>query len=78
MPTVGEEPWQAARPSSEACGTRSPQSAPAPTRAIRRSASIETVFIAAVRTSRVSERSPSGSAEWPVRWAPIRSPSAFA
>src|SRR5215213_9884322 len=62
MQTFGLEPCSAAKPASDAPGTRSCQSAPAPTRALPASTSSWTPARPAVRSSTVSAREPSALA----------------
>ena len=75
---IGAEPYRVARPSSDAFGRSSPQSTPAPTRALPASASICTPPSPSVRNSTVLASEPSGSALCPVRCAATRFPLAAA
>jgi hypothetical protein len=62
MPTSGDEPCSAARPSSESCGTTSRHRAPVPTRTRSALASTETSFSPEVLRMSVSSSEPSGPA----------------
>ena len=71
---AGVEPWRAARPSPDACGTPCSHFTPPPTRALRPSASMDTWWMASVLRRIVPSSEPSGPALWPVRWGATRRP----
>ena len=74
MPTSGEEPCRAARPSSESRGVTASHLAPAPTRTRRAAASMRTPVSRDVLTIIVPSSEPSGPALCPVAWAASRRP----